>query len=195
MARKNVQAWAHPAPQTGFGIARNRCRSPNRSASRSPRRRTPNVSVAQWPPATNVIPRSRASAIAGSDGSPGTNASRPRSAASVSDEAAPPEITPTLRTGSGPNSNARGSRSKARRQRSISSARGSGSGARPTNPTGRPARSPNGPAPSAGPEPVADQRVVADLGRGVERQVIRDERHVGGEQRLEPLAPLGVDNE
>jgi hypothetical protein len=142
----------------------------------------------------NVMARSRASAIAGSDGSPVTNASRPRSAASTSEDAAPPEMTPTVRTGSGPNSNASGSRSNAL-PAALDQLRARERRRRAADEADRPTRVVAEGLGALEPERLADQRVVAYLGVRVQGEVIRGERHVRREQDLEPLAALGVDHE
>ena len=69
-----------------------------------------------------------------SAGSPVRKASSPAAAASPSEDAAAPEITPTLCTTSGPYSHTNGSAPKARAQRSRSSVNATPPASGPTNP-------------------------------------------------------------
>ena len=99
-----------------------------------------------------------------------------------------PTPRPTLCTVSGPTPRRRAPGRTPRAQRSAQLVEA----ARPRpiarrQPIARPLASANEPAGSK-PERLADQRVVAELGVGVERQVVRGQRHVRAEQRLQPDA-------
>ena len=138
------------------------------------------------------VPLSRASAITCSAGSPVRNASSPCAIASTKLDAAAPETMPTLWTVSGPASQANGSCPNARAHRLRSSSNAMPSSERPTKPIARPRCSPKRLG-AIEPQRLADQRVVADLGMRVEREVVAGQADVALEQEPQPLPHRGRD--
>ena len=131
-------------------------------------------------------PLSRASAITCSAGSPVRNASRPSAIASPKlDAAAARDDRRRCARARGPAvPHERLLPERARRSGARSSANGTPSAERPTKPIGAAAVLAERLGPLE-PERRADQRVVADLGVGVERQVVAGERDVGVEQHAQ----------
>ena len=115
----------------------------------------------------------------------GGKASRPSAAASCTEELPAPETQPRVRTWSGPAPCNRGLRLTRPSTRANSSAIGTGSELRPMKPISSPFASPILPFRLES-QFLAEQRVVAELGVGVERQVVAGERGVGVEQNATP---------
>ena len=115
-----------------------------------------------------------------------TSASSPSRPASCSAKAPPPVTIPTRWIRSGPASKTSGSRPVSLGQARAQLGDRDRLGAPADRADGRPFASPNGRRVGLEAEPLAQQGVVADLGVGVERQVVGGEGGVGAEQRPQP---------
>ena len=189
MRRSDRKSRAVTSVTPGSGCRRRRARSPKRSASQSPSAPDAERLGRVVAGGDEVDAGSSASAITCSRGSPVRKASKPAPTASGSEVGgrAGDDADPADRARARRRTRSRLAAGQPRATRATSSSAATPSPANVAAAPDRPAlKSPNGSWRSQ-PEPLGEQRVVAELRVGVERQVVGGERDVVLEQRPQPL--------